>query len=129
MSGRQLWCMQLNHNYGVISLNSLLSFLRGILLCLLYLLSFVFLLSAIILSFGLISGGGTDSQDKPDTSAADRARPCLAALRQASFGLPSPHPHKAAHFPTLSLSTGHQGESGRNAPTALPQVKTWKHCL
>lgn len=86
-------------------------------------------LSAVILSFGLISGGGLDSQDKPDASAADRARPRLAALRQAAFGLPSPHPHEAAHFPTLPLATGHQGEPGRNAAAALPEVKAWKRCL
>lgn len=109
----------------MISLNSL----KGILHCLLYLLLFMSLLSAIILFFGLIAGGRLDSQDKPDASAADRAWPCLTALRQASFGLTASHPHKATHFPPLHLSTGHQGESGRNAPPAIPQVKTWKHGL
>lgn len=98
-------------------------------LYLLCLLSFAFLLPAAILPFALISGGGIDSQDEPDPSAADRARPCVTAPGQAPLGLASAQPHKDTHVPSLPVSTGHQGEPGRNAASALPQVKPWKHCL
>lgn len=80
-------------------------------------------------ALGLISGGGVDSQDKPDASAADRARPGVAALGQAPPGLAPPQPHEGAHVPSLPLSSGHQGEPGRNAATALPQVKAGKSSL
>lgn len=96
-------------------------------LCLLRLLLFALLLPAAILPFGLISGGGIDSQDEPDPAAADRARPRVAALGQAAPGLPPAQPHEDTHVPTLPVPTGHQGEPGRNAATALPQVETWEH--